>query len=195
MILGLTGSIGGGKSTVREYLVSRKWFGFDADEYCKQIWRNPDRDFLGRLEAHFGNSLYGADGKLDKEKIADKIFSDAGNMKKWQDLLYPALEKEMLRIVDHCRREKINAVLEVPLLFENSYENIFDLVMTVWAPANIRSERLTGSRQINAADIRRRESFQMSDDEKLEKADIGIINNQDRNFLVMQLEKFLLSIE
>lgn len=195
MILGLTGSIGGGKSTVREYLVSRQWVGFDADEYCKEIWRNPGKDFLRQIDAVFGSALYDKDGDLDKKKIADTVFSNPENMKKWQALLYPALEKEMRQIADTCRRNKQNAVFEVPLLFENSYEHFFDKVMTVWTSADIRTGRLTSRRQIDIEDIRRREKLQMSDEEKLEKADIGIINSFDRDFLIMQLDKFILSVE
>ena len=116
-------------------------------------------------------------------------------MEKWLAVLYPALENEMRRIADHCRAKKVHAVLEVPLLFENSYDKFFDKIMTVWCPAELRAERLSSQRQLDVTDIRRREALQLGDDEKLEKADIGIINSRGRDFLVMQLEKFLSSIK
>ena len=195
MILGLTGSIGGGKSTVREFLVSRQWVGFDADEYCKEIWQNPTADFLRQVERDFGPALFGENGTLDREKIADAIFSDPLKMEKWLAILYPALESKMQSIIRSCRSKGVHAVLEVPLLFENSYEKLFDKVMTVWCPAAIRAERLSSQRKLDVNDIRRREALQLDDDKKLEKADIGIINSRDRDFLIMQLEKFLISIK
>ncbi len=191
MILGLTGSIGCGKSTVGKILVARGWYGFDADQVCRGLWNPPDAKVKTAIVSAFGTELFDNQGQLCREKIADAVFSDPEKMTKWLAILYPLLESKMTSAIDLCRRQKLDGVFEIPLLFENNYRRFFDKVMMVWAPENIRFERLQRFRGMQKEEILRRQSLQLDCDSKLEMADFGIINDQDEKYLISQIDAFL----
>ncbi len=195
MILGLTGSIGGGKSTVRKFFQAHNWYGADADELCKALWNPPDAALQAEIVERFGETLFDDGGKLDKGKIAAAIFASAEKMRSWTGLLYPRLRERLQAEIRQCRERGVSGVFEVPLLFEGGFAELFDQVMMVWTPENIRMQRLSAGRGASLAECRQRQAWQMSDAEKLERADIGIINTGNEEFLFSQLQKFLTNIE
>ena len=97
--------------------------------------------------------------------------------------------------IRRCREQNISGVFEVPLLFEGGFSDLFDAVMMVWTPQDIRLQRLAARRGISCEESLRRQFWQLSDAEKLERADFGIINTGNEEFLFAQLQRFLTMIE
>ncbi|MCQ2379210.1 MAG: dephospho-CoA kinase [Victivallaceae bacterium] len=187
MILGITGSIGGGKSYVAECFSRHGWDVFSADEFCRALREKPDAAFLEETKKRFGDAFFDASGGFDRAKIADAVFSNAGKMTDWLALVYPALDAEIDRVVARCRKTRRNGVFEIPLLFENDYAPRFDAVLAVYCGDALRRERLMKCRGLSPEEIARREACQLPESVKLERADYAVINRSSPDALDAQI--------
>jgi len=176
LILGVTGPIGCGKSTVLDLFAAASWRTADADSICRRLYDDPEGEFAAACRENWGEAFF-RDGRFDRAAVAKVVFSDPKELRRLTELIYPHLERELDDFSLRVRRDGANAAVEVPLLYENAMEKRFDAVLTVWAPAEVRHERLRKYRGFDDADIRRREALQMDADEKLERADYALINS------------------
>lgn len=190
MILGVTGSIGCGKSTVLDLFGRASWRTADADAICRELYDDPDGEFAAACRRRWGEAFF-RDGRFDRAAIAQVVFSDPEELRRLTELIYPHLERVLDEFSLRTRRAGANAAIEVPLLYENGMERRFDAVLTVWAPARLRHERLRKYRSFDDAEIRRREALQMDPDEKLERADYALINSGSAADLAAEFEKLL----
>ena len=193
LILGITGSIGCGKSTVLELFRCARWRTADADAICRALYDDPAGDFAAACRARWGEAFF-SDGRFDRAKIAAVVFNSPDELDHLTRLIYPHLEKALETFAATARRDGANAAVEVPLLYENRMEERFDAVLTIWAPAELRHERLRKFRHFDDAEIRRREALQMVADEKLERADYALINSGSAADLAAQFEILLAQI-
>ena len=187
MILGITGSFGAGKSTVREEFSALGWHFFDADKVCHDIYSSRDGEFFTRIVDIWESDIIAPDGSIDRKKLAGKVFGKPDELAKLTALLYPELDRRLEEQIIFCREKNINGAFEIPLLFEKNYTNRFDAVLSVWGASEIRHERLKTMRHFSDEEISRRESQQMPSDEKLERADFALINNGSRELLHKQI--------
>ena len=190
MILGVTGSIGCGKSTVLALFREAAWRTADADGICRSFYDDPAGDFAEACRREWGEAFFTA-GEFDRAKIAGVVFNAPAELKKLTDLLYPRLEKELNKFIAAARAAGENAAVEVPLLYENRMEGLFDAVLTVWAPRDVRHARLREFRHFDDAEIARREKLQMDADEKLERADYALVNSGDPGKLKAQFSQLM----
>ena len=172
----MTGPIGCGKSTVLELFRAASWRTADADAVCRGLYDDPAGDFAAACRANWGEKFF-RDGRFDRAAVAKVVFANPAELRRLTALIYPHLERELDAFALQVRRDGANAAVEVPLLYENGMEKRFDAVLTVWAPAELRHERLRKYRGFDDAEIRRREALQMDADEKLERADYALINS------------------
>ena len=96
------------------------------------------------------------------------------------------LTEKIHQAINECREKKQNGAFELPLLYEAGFENCFDNVLAVWIPADLRKKRLLG-RNFSPDEVDRRDRMQMPPDEKLERADFGVINSGTADELFAQL--------
>jgi len=190
MILGLTGAFGGGKSTVLRYFSTKNWFIFDADAICHSFYRECPRDFVDGLRTIFGNGIFDKDGKPDKKNIAEVCFSDTEKLNRLTALIYPLLQKKMDESIEFCKKNSVDGVFELPLLYEGGYEKKFDAVLAIWTSPEIRVERLK-KRGFTAEDMQKRDAKQMALELKLEKADFALVNDGTPEALYCQLDELL----
>ena len=193
MILGITGSIGCGKSTVLEMFGSASWHTADADGICRRMYENPDGEFLADCRREWGESFF-TRGRFDRAKIAAVVFRDPRELKRLTALIYPPLTRRLREIAGDCRKAGKNAAIEVPLLYEAGMEDLFDRVLVIWAPAQLRHARLREFRGFDEAEIRRREAMQLEADAKLERGDYALINSGSTGELLRQFTIFLQQI-
>lgn len=193
MILGVTGSIGCGKSTVLDLFRAASWRTADADAICRKLYDDPAGDFAAACRRNWGEAFF-RDGRFDRARIAKVVFADPAELRRLTALVYPYLERELDAFALGVRRDGVNAAVEVPLLYENGMEKRFDAVLTIWAPAELRHERLRKFRNFDDAEIRRREALQMDADEKLERADYALINSGNAAELKAEFEELLSQI-
>lgn len=187
MILGITGSFGAGKSTVREEFSALGWHFFDADKVCHDIYASPAGEFFNRITAIWGSEIIASDGGIDRKKLAEKVFGKPEELKKLTDLLYPELDRRLDSAIVACRQNNQNGAFEIPLLFEKDYTARFDAVLAVWSAAEIRHQRLKILRNFSDEEIIKREKQQLPSDEKLERADFALVNNGSRELLRKQI--------
>ncbi len=195
MILGITGSFGSGKSSLRAWFTRAGWQTFDADEFCRDLYRKADPEFAGELKRLWGREFRLPDGTIDRKAVADQVFGAPEELKRLTDLIYPRLERAMDRTIAQWRAQGDNGAMEVPLLYENNMADRFDAVLTVWAEPAVRLERLRSKRRFSEEDFRRREALQMAPDKKLELADFALVNNGSEAEFQRQFEELLKQLE
>ena len=190
MILGVTGPIGCGKSTVLDLFAAASWRTASADAICRRLYDDPDGEFAAACRRRWGEAFF-RDGRFDRAAVAKVVFSRPEELRHLTELIYPHLERALDEFSLRVRKAGENAAVEVPLLYENAMEGRFDAVLTVWAPAELRHERLRRYRGFDDAEIRRREALQMDADEKLERADYALINSGSAADLKAEFEVLL----
>ena len=177
MILGLTGAIGSGKSAVLAVFASRNWLTVDADKLCHAVYDNAADEFTAKLNDLLGESCVDDSGKIDRSIIARAVFKNKSLLEKLESLVIPEFEKQFTGFISDCRIRHINAVCEIPLLFERGYQKYFDAVVGIWTPDNLRRDRLKNLRNMNFDDIMQRELNQWSAEKKVELSDYCIVND------------------
>ena len=191
MILGLTGAIGSGKSAVLSAFANRSWITSDADKLCHAVYENASDDFISGLKKICGDNCVDEHGRPVRKAIAETVFNNRDALKKLEELIYPEFEKEFQKFIADCRSRKLDAVCEIPLLFEKDYADRFDAVIGIWTPDDLRHERLIKYRNMSREDISRREKNQFSAEKKIELSDYCIVNDGNFDDIARQIDQLL----
>lgn len=189
-IVGITGGIGAGKTTVLAGLAKQGWQTLDSDQVVHDLYRTDD-DLRTILRQRWGDATFTADGSLDRPAVARIVFAQAQE-RQW-------LEAQVHPRVLACMRNRAATrppplFCAIPLLFEAGWQASVAASVAVWCSATVQARRLA-ERGWSQAERQRRIEAQMSMDEKLELADYGIINNGDRDLLSTQLEQLTETIQ
>lgn len=187
ILVGLTGGIGSGKSTVSEMLASRGAVIVDADQIVRDVQR-PGSPVLAALAEAFGDSVIGPDGELDRPAVAAIVFADPEALKKINAIVHPAVGKEMNDRILAQRASTNVVVLDIPLLTENPREGLQGKIV-VDVPVETQVTRLVANRGFSEDDARARIARQASREERLKGADFVVDNSGDLNSLVGQIER------
>lgn len=179
----VTGNIGSGKSTVTKIFKSLGIPVFEADLEAKNLYVN--KEVIDEVKKHFGEDVFNAQGILIKQKLADIIFNDKDALATINEIIHPrtlAKYEEWLKF----HKEKKYTIHESAILFENKLQHHFDKIITVFAPQQIRLERVTRRDGIAEQIVLERMKTQLDDDEKNQLADFVITNN-GHEFLIPQV--------
>jgi dephospho-CoA kinase len=173
MLIGLTGGIGSGKTTVANRWVELGATEIDADLLAREVVL-PGSEGLRLVAEHFGADLIQSDGTLNRQLLAERAFSSTENRKALEGILHPLIQK--------LAREKVSGIsghviYTIPLLVETNSQLPFDKVVTVSCPEEIRIQRLIESRGMSEQDARARVSSQATDQEREARADLVINSN------------------
>ena len=177
ILLGLTGGIGSGKSTVSQMLSARGAVIIDADAITREL-QAPGAPLLTKIAERFGADVVAADGSLDRAALASIVFADADALADLNKIVHPAVAKEMDRRLSEQRDTDNVVVLDIPLLAENPRKGLSGVVV-VDVPVDVAVERLVGQRGMDEADARARISKQASREDRLKIADVVIDNAGD----------------
>lgn len=192
---GLTGNIGSGKSTVAQWLADKGAAIVDADAIAKQATADPK--VLERIARALGSELV-KDGSLDRAATAKKVFGDKAALDTLNGITHPWIAEERKKQVQaHLASATPPAIIihDIPLLYEVGAEAIVDGVIVVYAPLDIRVERVKERSSFSEEDIRARDAKQLSLDEKVKRADIVIDNSGDLEALETELTTKLASLD
>ena len=173
-MVGLTGGIGSGKSTVAAMLAERGCVVIDADQIAREIVERPE--VLAALAAKFGPEVLAADGTLDRAALAQRAFVTDELRKQLEAITHPPIGEEFLRRVGEAPPDGI-VVHDVPLLVESKRGFEYGGVIVVEAPREVRLDRLE-ARGIPRADAERRMALQATDEER-RKVATWLIDNAD----------------
>lgn len=141
-VLGLTGSIACGKSTVAAYLKDMGARIIDADAISRSLTA-PNGAALPAIRAQFGDEVFHKDGTLNRASLANDIFGNIENRRKLEGILHPAVQSETLRQMDEARANGAEViVLDVPLLFETGMDSLCDSVWVISVDTETQIERV-----------------------------------------------------
>lgn len=187
--LGITGSIGSGKSTVSKRLAELGAVVSHSDDLARYLLEN-DVAILAQLSARFGTDILDDSGKLRRSVLAERAFSTKEDQLFLNQLIHPKVwEATQKRLETARERGAYMFVMDAPLLFEAGVEVYTDSVLVVTADALLRKARIFSRSQILAEDFDRRESLQMPIDKKIELADHIIENNGTLEDLYLQVDE------
>lgn len=175
LVVGLTGGIGSGKSSVARLLAERGAVVVNADFLAREVVE-PAEPAHAAIVERFGPGVVAADGQIDRAALAQVVFGDAQALADLNAIVHPAVEKAIADVLraefptDHV------VVLEVPLWVEKGYGTAAGVIV-VDCPEEVAVRRLVEQRGMDEADVRRRVAAQASRDERLARADF-VINNE-----------------
>jgi dephospho-CoA kinase len=187
ILVGLTGGIGAGKSTVSELLADRGAVVVDADAIVREL-QAPGGEIVTRLAERFGDGVLAPDGSLDRAAVASIVFSDEQALKDLNAIVHPAVRDEMARRVAAERDTDHVVVLDIPLLAENPRTDLA-AVIVVDVPVDVAVARLVGARGMDEADARARIAKQASREDRLAIATHVVDNSGDLDALARRVDE------
>lgn len=187
ILVGLTGGIGSGKSTVSQLLAERGAVILDADEIVREVQR-PGSPVLAKLAERFGADVLASDGSLDRAAVAAKVFSDPDALKDLNSIVHPAVGAEMNRRILEQRSTDNVVILDIPLLTENPREGLQGRIV-VDVPVETQVDRLVRHRAFDEADARARIARQATREQRLAGADFVVDNSGDAAALLPQIDE------
>ena len=187
-LIGLTGGIGSGKSTVAQLLVRHGWELVDADQIARDIVE-PGQPALAELAQAFGEDILQEDGSLDRGLLASRAFSNREKTAVLNSITHPRIHEETQARFDAARRAGADFVVyDMPLLVDKGLHKDMDATIVVDVDAEERVRRLVAYRGLDEEDARRRIEAQIPDDVRRAAADFIIDNNGPREALGEQVE-------
>jgi dephospho-CoA kinase len=179
--LGLTGGIGSGKSTALAYLHECGAAVVSSDDIVHRLYDRPA--IIAAIQGRYGQKV-ASGAHVNRQALASIVFQDHGELQWLEDLLHPhvhAAIEEWAAAQHKVRPRPALIATEVPLLFEAGMEDMFDQVMLITAPAEVRRRRLTA--KLTDTEFERRLAQQMPEDEKIARSDFVFHNTGDRKAL------------
>lgn len=189
MILGLTGSYGSGKSTVAEMMQTLGAKTIDADRIAREVVE-PGQPAALEIRREFGDGVFGANGWLDRGRLAGEVFSSVEKRRRLEAIIHPRVRERELALLEHYKGERL-VVLNVPLLFENGLERYCDATCVVRIGEEERQRRLMERDKASPGQIRARLAAQWPQEDKIRRADYVIDNSGDRDSTRRQVEQLV----
>ncbi|MFC1834139.1 dephospho-CoA kinase [Thermodesulfobacteriota bacterium] len=191
LIVGLTGGIASGKSTVAAKLRDAGVPVICLDELAHEVVR-PGAPALEEIRQVFGDGVMAPDGGLDRQAMAQVVFVNREKRETLESIIHPRVAHEKDRQLKKLESEGHRcAVIDVPLLFEVGWEKHCNCVVLVYAPRGLQEERLMKRDDLSTAEARQRLDSQMSMEEKRERADYIIDNTGSRDETERQVEDLM----
>ena len=192
LVIGLTGSIGTGKSTIANKFRELNIPVIDADVIAREVVE-PDTETYRKIVETFGEEILHDDRTLNRKALGSIVFSDEHKRKQLNAIIHPAIRKEMLRQRDNwIEKGKECIVLDIPLLYESKLTHFVDKVIVVYVDEDVQLQRIVERDQSSKEEAKRRIAAQIPVAEKAKKADAVIDNNGTKEDSYEQLKKILL---
>lgn len=196
MIIGLTGGIATGKSTVASMLRERGAAIVDADQVAREVVE-PGRPALREIVNRFGPAILNEDGTLNRKKLGEIVFADPARRKELEAITHPAIRARMREMTAALQAEDPDRLIvaDIPLLFEAGLERQYECVLLVYVPREIQKERLMKRDGLTEEEAERRLAAQMDIEEKKRRADYVIDNSGTPEETARQVDLFLRSLD
>ena len=178
-IIGLTGGIGSGKSSILNLFKKKNISCFNTDFIAKQLM---DNELKEKIKTLFGTDIY-KKGELNRKKISKIVFNDIEKLNKLNSIVHPAVRKNFTDFVKRNKKDKF-IVYETALLFETDFNKECDIIILVIAPLKKRIKRIIKRDGLLKSEITRRINHQWSDEKKVDLSDYIINNDNWRNTLI-----------
>ena len=184
-IIGLTGGIGSGKSTVLELFKNLGVKTYSADESAKKLV-NTDPYLINLIKTSFGDNIYD-NGHLNSKKLSKIVFEDTEKLKLLNSIIHPVVAKDFKLFLNSNNEDYI--VKEAAIIFETKSENNYDKIIFIQSPLEIRIERVINRDNISREEVMKRINNQLDENLIIDKCDY-VIRNENKE----DLEDKVLSI-
>lgn len=191
-LVGLTGGIASGKSSVAALLRDAGAETIDADQVAREVVE-PGTSGLAQIVEVFGEAILNPDGSLSREKLAQLVFQDPNLRLKLEAILHPLIRSKTMALIEQSSKDVV--IYQVPLLVEAKVDYPFDMIVTVEAGLDNQIKRLTGSRGLSEAQARQRIEAQASELQRIQASDYVIDSSGPRENLAAQVAKLWHQIE
>ncbi|MCH2532931.1 MAG: dephospho-CoA kinase [Bdellovibrionales bacterium] len=189
--IGLTGGIASGKSTVSQILRQRGLPVVDADELARDAIIHGSEGYKNVVKA-FGMDVLNKDGTLNRESLAEIVFTDKSQLEKLESIIHPIVREQTKKLKDSLKSQGYKmAFYDVPLLFEKNMESMFDKIVVVYSRMDQQIERLKSRNNMSKEQAVNRILNQVSMDDKIKKCDFVVDNTSDHENLENQITKLL----
>jgi dephospho-CoA kinase len=191
MIIGLTGSIASGKSTISNMLKEKGFSIIDADIVSRQVVELGS-ETLQEIRGQFGPEVFHSDGTLNREALGTLIFHQPTKRKQLNDIMHPAIRKEMLKQRDKLTNEGTETFfMDIPLLFESRLQHLVEKILVVSVSEEVQLDRLMNRNNLSKEEAEARIKSQLPLSEKEKGADAVIYNNGSLEESKKQLDAIL----
>ena len=192
-IIGLTGGIASGKTTVSDYLKERGYTVLDADAYSRKTTAK-NGPAIPAIKQAFGDDIVNTDGELDRKKLGSIIFNDADKRRELNEIVHPLI-REMMNSDEQKFIKEGHVFLDIPLLFENGLNERCDFVVTVFVDRDTQIKRLTARNDLTVEEAEARINSQMPLTEKVRMSEYHLDNNGTLEALYKQIDQFTEELE
>ena len=191
LVVGITGGIGAGKSTLTERLIKKGYFVYDSDYEVGELYKAPKHEFVEFLKKiGLNNSI--EKNKINKKTIAEIIFSHEKTKNKLEEYIHKNLKKKREMFIKNHKKLKTKIIfLDVPLLFEKKLENKFQKIISVISTKETRYKRIQKNKNFSKIIFNRILKKQTNDKTRRKKSDFIIINNSSKNKYIKKIDKIL----
>lgn len=185
-IIGLTGGIGSGKTTIAKYIESLGIPVYIADDVAKKVLELPE--IKKEIAAHFGEEIF-ENGKLNRQKLAEIVFNNPDNLQELNEIVHPAVRKDFdVWLRNHSHFQWV--VKEAAILFESGSFKDCDVIITVTAPLEDRIRRIIARDHTTVENINDRIKNQWTDEMRNEKSDY-VVENVNVKVAMRQIDEIL----
>ena len=188
-VVGLTGGIGSGKSTVSKLLIAKGYHVIDADQVSREVVM-PETEGLKKIVATFGSDMLDLDENLDRRKLGDLVFNNPEALKKLNQILHPLIHLRITQKVEALSNEQI-VFVDVPLLFETNQSENYNEVLLIYVDDETALSRIVARDQIDADLALKKIRSQISINTKKTMADFVIENDSSIDALNVALAEYL----
>lgn len=189
-IIGITGGIASGKSTVTNYLRQKGYQVIDADQVVHDLQAKGGKLYQA-LVSWLGSAILNEAGELDRPKLSQLIFSSQENLAKSSQLQNDIIRKELANRRDQLAKTEETFFMDIPLLFEQDYADWFDEVWLVYVNPETQIKRLKARNGYSQEEAQQRLASQMKLEDKVPYADFVIKNDGNLEELIEQIDKKL----
>ena len=176
-VIGLTGGIGSGKSTVSRFLQELGAVIIDADKVGHEAYQ-PNTDTWRELVAAFGGQILAPDGEIDRKKLGEIVFGRPEELERLNRIVHPRMYEMMKARIEEYRRQGVGVVvLEAAILLEAGWDRLVDEVWVTVAPESVVVQRTKERTGLSEEQIRARIHAQLSNEERTKRADVVITND------------------
>ena len=187
-MIGLTGGIASGKSTVTARLKSLGAFVADADEISREVMAS--EEVLARIREEFGPGVFAPDGSLDRTKLAQRVFSSRERVALLDRITHPLIAKRLIEVAEEAQHSGQYPLVfvDAALLIESGFYRICNRVWLITANTGLRIRRIILRNGLSYEAAAKRVASQMSDEEKLPFASVVIDNNGSLEELIEKVD-------
>ncbi len=191
-VIGITGGIGSGKTTLCKYLKKNGYNVHESDKIVFNIYKNPSRLFLNFIKKNISEKVV-KNYKINKKKVAEIVFNNDVIRKKLENYIHQEVKVSRERFIKKNQKNNKRVVfVDIPLLLENNLEKKFNVVVCIISKKKIRTERVLKSKKFTKPILNKIFNSQTSDKNRRLRSQIIINNNKSKKDFIFSAEKALI---